>query len=117
MTPKVFSYHVDAYNAKKKEMLDIETFRVKNSEYIAWLTGLYVRVAVASVLGGKKAPEYPKKPLTDHSDELSEIAKANGRNEDEMKAELLEMQMLVRDTNARLEQHFAETEGKGQTAE
>lgn len=116
MTPKVFGYHADAYNDKMKQQRDLEEMKLKNSEYIAWLNGLYVRMAVASILGGRRAPKYPERPLTDHSDELSEIAKANGRNEDEMKAELLAMQMMVRDTNARLDKVYTELD-KGQTDE
>lgn len=102
MTPKDFEYAVDAYNDKLKQTEMLEDMHIKHSEYIAWLTGLYVRSAVASVLGGRKATPYPMNPLTERKKEISEIAKANNRDEEEMRAELLVMQLEVGAANARI---------------
>lgn len=103
MTPKEFEYHVDAHNEEMKQKQLIEEAHVKNSEYIAWLSGIYVMRAVGSVLGGRKAPKYPERPLTETpQDDLETIAKKNGLDVEEMKSELLLMTLEVDAVNARL---------------
>ena len=103
MTPKEFQYHVDAKNEEVKERSELEQVRIKNQEYIAWLTGFYVRLAVAELFGGKSASKYPQKPLTDHSDSIAEIAEKNGKTEEELNAELVMATLQIREANARIE--------------
>lgn len=104
MTPKEFQYHVDAKNEETQLQNEIENLRIRNQEYIAWLNGFYVRLAVAEIFGGKSAPRYPNKPLTDNSDSIEEIAKKNGKTEEEINAELVMATLQIREANARLDE-------------
>lgn len=57
-TPNDIDVFIDQYDKLKKHETEADFERMK---YSAWLTGLYVRTAVASVLS-KKA-KYPKQPF------------------------------------------------------
>lgn len=57
-TPNDIDVFIDQYDKLKKHEAEADFERMK---YSAWLTGLYVRTAVASVLS-KKA-KYPKQPF------------------------------------------------------
>lgn len=104
MTPQDFNYVLDTYNERMKERQKLEEVRYSQIDYQAWLTGLYVRIAVGSVLGGNKAPKYPEKPMTDKSESIEEIAKKNGKTEEEINAELLMATLQIQEANARLEE-------------
>lgn len=104
MTPKDFKYASDAFNEKAERTVQMERARTECGEYLAWLTGLYVELAVAAVFGGKKARSYPQKPITDRSDSISEIARKNGKTEEEINAELLLATLQINEANARIEQ-------------
>lgn len=110
MTPKDFNYAVDAEIERNNERVEIEKAHIQNGEYLSWLSGIYVMRAVACVLGGKKAQKYPDKPFTDHSDEISEIAKRNGKTEEEINQELILARFQIDEANARLEKQFGQTE-------
>lgn len=103
MTPKDFEIAVKAYNEKLKMRNELEEVHLKQQEYIAWLSGLYIKVAVASVFGGRRSTKYPNKPWTDKSDSIEEIARRNGKDVYEMKMMLSEMNAKVNATNARIE--------------
>ena len=104
MTPKDFQYAVDAYNENMEMRQKLEEEHYKQIDYQAWLTGLYVRAAVGNVLGGKKGPQYPQKPLTDNSESVAEIAKNSGRTEEEINADLLMATLQIQEANARIEE-------------
>jgi hypothetical protein len=104
MTPKDFEYALDAYNETMKMRQQLEEEHYKQIDYQAWLTGLYVRAAVSNVLGGKKGPQYPQKPLTDNSESVAEIAKNSGRTEEEINADLLMATLQIQEANARIEE-------------
>ena len=104
MTPKDFQYATEAYNDKMEYALKMEKARTESGEYLAWLSGLYVQMAVGAVLGGKKAKRYPEKPLTDRSDSIEEIAKRSGKTEEELNADLLLATLQINEANARIEQ-------------
>ena len=65
--PQYFNSYVEAYRLKKSREDEAEAF---NTDYQAWLVGLYVQQALSIVLsgafgkrGGKRA-QYPKEPLS-----------------------------------------------------
>lgn len=104
MTPRDFNYALDAYNENLKAKQKLEEMHFNWLDQHAWLVGAYVRLAVSSVLGGKKAPQYPQKPLTDNSDSVAEIAKNSGRTEEEINADLLMATLQIQEANARIEE-------------
>lgn len=57
--------------------------RFEQIEYAAWMNGLYVQRAVASVLS-KKA-KYPKRPLSEENTEPTEIICTEDMSEEEKK--------------------------------
>lgn len=57
-TPNDIDIFIDQYDKMKKREMEMA---FENMKYTAWLSGLYVRAAVASVMS-KKA-KYPKKPF------------------------------------------------------
>jgi hypothetical protein len=60
MTPKEINVYIDVFNEKVEE-------KAENDEYNAWVSGMYVRDAIANALGGKKFP-YPEKPYSENED-------------------------------------------------
>lgn len=54
MNPKILNILIDAYRSRKEDENKIMDLQ-------AWLTGVYVREAVASALAGRKH-KYPEKP-------------------------------------------------------
>ena len=104
MTPKDFNYAIDAYNEKMKLQKQMEEMHYNWLDQHAWLVGAYVRMAVGSVLGGKKASQYPQKPLSDNSESVAEIAKNSGRTEEEINADLLMATLQIQEANARIEE-------------
>lgn len=103
MTPKDFDYAVDAFNKNIEMQRDLELMHKDWIEYQSWLTGLYVYTAIGAAFGGKKGRSYPNKPFTDKSDSIEEIAKKNGKTEEELNAELLYMTLRIKEVNSRLE--------------
>jgi hypothetical protein len=104
MTPKDFQYALDAYNENMEMRQKLEEEHYKQIDYQAWLTGIYVKIAVGNVLGGKKSTQYPQKPLSDNSDSVAEIAKHSGRTEEEINADLLMATLQIQEANARIEE-------------
>ena len=49
-TPNDIEIFIREYDSRKKSEIKIKT---EENEYSAWLNGLYIRMAVASVLNGK----------------------------------------------------------------
>ena len=58
-TPKEIEIFLDGKAEQKKA-------EAKTSEYLAWIQGYYVRLAVLSVLNGRKA-KYPSRPLSEEN--------------------------------------------------
>lgn len=104
MTPKDFQYAVEAHNENMKMRQQLEEEHYKQIDYQAWLTGIYVKIAVGNVLGGKKSTPYPQKPMTDNSESVAEIAKNSGRTEEEINADLLMATLQIQEANARIEE-------------
>ena len=83
-TPNDIDVFIDQYDKLKKHEAEADFERMK---YSAWLTGLYVRTAVASVLS-KKA-KYPKQPFGEEqqiqhievTEDMSEEEKQKAREE------------------------------------
>lgn len=104
MTPKDFNYALDAYNENFKAQQKLEEMHYNQLDYQAWLIGIYVKIAIGNVLGGKKSAPYPQKPLTDNSESVTEIAKNSGRTEEEINADLLMATLQIQEANARIEE-------------
>jgi len=66
-TPNDIEIFIREYDSRKKSEIKIKTEEI---EYSAWLNGLYVRLAVSSVLNGKKV-KYPKKPLEKNEPQIN----------------------------------------------
>ena len=83
-TPNDIDVFIDQYDKLKKHEAEADFERMK---YSAWLTGLYVRTAVASVLSNKA--KYPKKPFGEEeqiqhievTDDMSEEEKEKAREQ------------------------------------
>lgn len=58
-TPNDIDIYIKEYDARYEREIKLKAEEI---EYSSWLNGMYVRIAVASVLNGKKV-KYPKKPL------------------------------------------------------
>ena len=58
-TPNDIDIYIQEYDARYEREIKLKTEEI---EYSSWLNGMYVRIAVASALNGKKV-KYPKKPL------------------------------------------------------
>lgn len=87
------------YEKNKRD--EIET-QVKLIEYQAWLSGLYVKTAVASALSSKS--KYPDKPITETTkkpqvEEKPDIPK---RSEAELKQEERYYELLIKKANANI---------------
>lgn len=58
-TPNDIDIYIKEYDARYEREIKLKAEEI---EYSSWLNGMYVRIAVASALNGKKV-KYPKKPL------------------------------------------------------
>lgn len=83
-TPNDIDIFIDQYDKMKKREMEIS---FENMKYTAWLSGLYVRAAVASVMSKKS--KYPKKPFGEEqqiqhievTEDMSEEEKQKARDQ------------------------------------
>lgn len=80
-TPHDIEVFINQYDKRVRAEMDAEFERMK---YSAWLSGLYVRSAVASCLSRKA--KYPKEPYSEK--DTNEVIVATEDMSDEVKAEL-----------------------------
>lgn len=90
-TPRDIRLRFETVTEQKKE-------EAKQIQFRAWLSGLYVKCAVASALSSKN--KYPENPLL--STNLSDLAERTGKTEEELNGEKVMMTMLVMEANAKL---------------
>ena len=81
---------------------DKAQMQVKLVEYQSWLSGLYVKAAVASALSSKA--KYPEKPITEKSKktQIEENPDVPKRSEAELKQEERYYELLIRKANANI---------------
>ena len=91
MTPRDIKLRFESYTKRHRD-------DYKHSEYISWLTGVYVRSAIASSFSRQN--KYPDNPLL--SNDVKAIAEKTGKTEEELNGEKVLMTMLVMEANAKL---------------
>ena len=74
---------------------------LKLIEYQCWLSGVYVRDAIASAFNGNKY-KYPENPLTVINKSPKEIAKKSGKTEEELRQEEAYASLLVKQANSNI---------------
>lgn len=90
---------ISEFAEKRKANIDYETRKI---EYQSWLSGLYVRSAVSSVLSSKA--HYPENPITQKQKKKLEVdSDVPQKTEEEIKQELRYYELLVKKANANIE--------------
>lgn len=92
-TPRDINTYIDIHNEKQQQEYDMR-------EHVAWMHGIYVMNAIATCFA--KGHDYPDNPLLPKAGDIHDIARKTGRNEQEMKNELLMMQFLVGEANSKI---------------
>lgn len=81
-TPNDVEIFIKEYDARYEREVKM---RAEEIEYSSWLNGVYVRIAVASALNGKKV-KYPKKPLDNKNVPQNIVVTEEMSEEDKEKA-------------------------------
>lgn len=76
----------------------------KSRMYFSWMTGLYVKCAIASSFSSQN--KYPENPLL--STDIHDVAKKTGKTEEELNGEKVLMTMLIMEANSRLSANSAD---------
>lgn len=92
-TPKYINMFIEAYEKKIEYEIDM-------IKYQSWLTGYYTLNAIGCSLSKKN--KYPDNPFEEKKKSIKEIAKNNGKTEEEINQQLLYMTLKVKQANARL---------------
>lgn len=97
-TPSDILLRINILNEQRKE-------EAKEMEYKAWLSGLYVRAAIASALSTRKHHiEYPKNPLLSDKNTMEAATKETGKSEEELQQELDYYSLRIKQANANIVQ-------------
>lgn len=101
-TPADIRLMADAYNHKMKMRSEEAEEAVKLAQFQSWLTGSYVRIAIASAFNGKKV-KYPDNPLAEKKIETAEqAAKKLNKSVEEVKMEMLFASQMIKAANSQL---------------
>lgn len=92
-TMKDINIRIESYSEERENKL-------KTTEYLAWLTGMYVTHAIA--VSFSKHAKYPENPIKVNTKDIKQVAKATGKSEEELRQEEAYMSLLVKQANANI---------------
>lgn len=92
-TPNDILSRIDIHNENQE-------YRIKEIEYQAWISGIFVKAAIASSFDKKY--KYPENPIAERSKSPKEIAKRSGKTEEQLKQEEAYAVLLVKKANANI---------------